>query len=180
MRRWSQLGLMALGTMLALGAFEAPSTAEAQATAELVGGDGMDLHLFRPAVDSKGHLSVNGTDILGHLDFSFGLVLDFGHGILPFDGFENDDTVAAGDARRTTNLIENYATGTLHANLGLITRLVIGIQVPIAFIQGENVTESTWDAMTAALTFRCRPRMSSTPRWPRSKRSACNPTSISP
>ena len=79
MRRWSQLGLMALGTMLALSAFGAPETAEAQPSAELAMPDGMDLHLFRPAVDSKGHLSVNGTDILGHLDFSFGLVLDFGH-----------------------------------------------------------------------------------------------------
>ena len=140
MRRWSQLGLMALGTMLALGALGAPSSAEAQPSAELAMPDGMDLHLFRPAVDSKGHLSVNGTDILGHLDFSFGLVLDFGHGILPFDGFENDDTVAAADAVRTTNIIDNYATGTLHANLGLVNRLVVGLQIPIAFIQGENVT----------------------------------------
>jgi OOP family OmpA-OmpF porin len=139
MRR-SQLALMALGTMLALGAVGAPESAKAQPSAELAQPDGMDLHLFRPAVDSKGHLSVNGTDILGHLDFSFGLVLDFGHGILPFDGFENDESVSATDAVRTTNIIDNYATGTLHANLGLVNRLVVGLQIPIAFIQGENVT----------------------------------------
>ena len=140
MRRWSHVGAWALGTMFALAAAVAASEAEAQPSAELSMPDGMDMHLFRPAVDSKGHLSVNGTDILGHLDFSFGLVLDFGHGILPFDGFINDGTLAAADAERTTNLIENYVTGTLHANLGLVNRLVIGIQVPVGFIQGENVT----------------------------------------
>ena len=140
MRRWSQLGALALGTMLAIGVFGSASRAEAQASAELVTGDGMDLHLFRPAVDSKGHFTVNGTDILGHLDFSFGLVLDFGHGLLPFDGFENDPTVSPANAVRSHNLVDNYATGTLHANLGLVNRLVVGIQVPIAFIQGENIT----------------------------------------
>jgi hypothetical protein len=41
-------------------------------------GDGMDTHLFRPAVDSKGFLSVNGSDILGHQNMSFGMVLDYG------------------------------------------------------------------------------------------------------
>ena len=46
-------------------------------------GDGMDLHLFRPAIDSKGFFSVNGADILGHNDLSLGLVLDYGHGLLP-------------------------------------------------------------------------------------------------
>ncbi|MAQ14814.1 MAG: flagellar motor protein MotB [Sandaracinus sp.] len=139
MRRWIQLATFGLGALLALGAM-APNQAEAQATAELVSGDGMDLHLFRPAVDSKGHLSVNGTDILGHLDFSFGLVLDFGHNLLPYRGFVNDHTTPADEAERTFNLIDNYVTGTLHANLGLFNRFVIGFQVPISFIQGENIT----------------------------------------
>jgi OmpA-OmpF porin, OOP family len=45
-------------------------------------GDGMDTHLFRPAVDSKGFFSVNGSDILAANDFSFGLVMDYGHNIM--------------------------------------------------------------------------------------------------
>ncbi|HVJ22259.1 MAG TPA: hypothetical protein VM686_42930, partial [Polyangiaceae bacterium] len=45
-------------------------------------GDGMDTHLFRPAVDSKGFFSVNGTDIIGKNDYSFGLVLDYGRNIM--------------------------------------------------------------------------------------------------
>ena len=45
-------------------------------------GDGMDTHLFRPALDSKGFFSVNGSDILGANNISFGLVLDYGRNIM--------------------------------------------------------------------------------------------------
>ena len=39
---------------------------------------GFDTHLFRPAMDSKGLFTVNGSDILGANDISFGLVIDYG------------------------------------------------------------------------------------------------------
>ncbi|HMR11433.1 MAG TPA: hypothetical protein PKA88_36890, partial [Polyangiaceae bacterium] len=45
-------------------------------------GEGMDTHLFRPAVDSKGFMAVNGSDILGANDISFGLVLDYRRNIM--------------------------------------------------------------------------------------------------
>src|SRR5216117_3939130 len=45
-------------------------------------GDGLDTHLFRPAVDSKGFFSVNGSDILGAKNLSFGLVLDYGRNLM--------------------------------------------------------------------------------------------------
>ena len=41
-------------------------------------GDGMNAQLFRPAVDTKGHFSVDSTPILPHLAFSLGMILDFG------------------------------------------------------------------------------------------------------
>ncbi|MCB9634875.1 MAG: OmpA family protein [Sandaracinus sp.] len=132
----SSLGWISLGlALLAL----TPGAAEAQRRGELTTG-GLDLHLFRPAIDSKGHLTVNGTDILGHTDFSFGLVLDYGRNILPFRGFENDDAVLAADAERTTHLVENYFTGTLHFNFGIANYVVVGVQLPILFLQGPNVT----------------------------------------
>ena len=37
-------------------------------------GGGLDTHLFRPAMDSKGFFATNGSDILGKGDLSFGLV----------------------------------------------------------------------------------------------------------
>jgi hypothetical protein len=48
---------------------------------------GMDVRMFRPAVDSKGFISLNGTSVLGDRDYSFGLVLDMGVGIFPIGTF---------------------------------------------------------------------------------------------
>jgi len=118
-----------------------PSAAEAQAVgARLEGDRGMDLHLFRPAVDSKGILATNGTDILGHLDFSFGLLLDAGFGILPFQGFVNDATVGDVDAERTNRVVDSFFTGTLQANLGLFNLAVVGVQIPVQVVNGPNQT----------------------------------------
>ncbi len=102
--------------------------------------DGLDLHLYRPSVDSKGHLSVNGSDILGHTDVSFGLVLDYGRDLLPYRGFINDEGAPADDATRIDHLVDNSVSGTLHLNVGLLNHLVIGVQVPIVFMQGPNAT----------------------------------------
>jgi len=108
----------------------------------------MDLHLFRPAVDSKGHLSVNGTDVLPHLGISFGLILDGGFGMLPFDGLLNpeaglpyrrcgDDDVGGLLCGRA---VSAQLTGTLHFNLGLANLMVVGLQVPVVIGAGPNMT----------------------------------------
>src|SRR5262245_59995240 len=57
-------------------------------------GDGMATHLFRPALDSKVFFSVNGSDILGANNVSFGLILDYGRNIMRL----NEDRVACGNA----------------------------------------------------------------------------------
>ncbi len=117
------------------------TTAHAQVnSARLEADRGMDLHLFRPAVDSKGILTVNGTDILGHLDFSFGLVLDGGFGILPYQGFVNDEAVSGAEADRHSHLVDSFFTGTLQANLGLFNWVVVGLQLPIQVVNGPNIT----------------------------------------
>jgi outer membrane protein OmpA-like peptidoglycan-associated protein len=118
----------------------APTSALAQGSATLSNDRGMDLHLFRPAVDSKGILTVNGTDILGHLDFSFGLVLDGGFGILPYEGFVNDPNDLAEDAERTGYVVDSFFTGTLQANLGLFNVAAVGVQIPIQVVNGPNLT----------------------------------------
>src|SRR5688572_30373353 len=77
-RRWFT-GVSA--TALAYAALTISVTAHAQ---ERVAEEdaGMDTHLFRPAVDSKGFFYVNGTDIIGKNDVSFGMVLDWGRNIM--------------------------------------------------------------------------------------------------
>ncbi|MFK7985303.1 MAG: OmpA family protein [Sandaracinaceae bacterium] len=140
-----------MGTALALIAlsFAQPAQAQESSAGRLnVGNGGMDLHLFRPAVDSKGHLSVNGTDVLPHLGISFGLLLDGGFGILPFDGFVNENDVLAADANYCGGrdgllcgrLVDTQLTGLLHFNLGLANLMIVGVQIPVSIASGANVT----------------------------------------
>jgi OmpA-OmpF porin, OOP family len=100
---------------------------------------GMDVHLFRPAVDSKGFIGVDGTSIIGDGDYSFGLVLDMGLGIFPFEGFEHEKGTAVGDASTTDHLVDSAITGTLHFNYGIANTAVVGLQLPIMIINGPNV-----------------------------------------
>src|SRR3954463_14107425 len=80
--RW---GAKTSQTAILLSILGLPSVAAAQASDNRVSGsngDGLDTHLFRPAVDSKGFFSVNGSDILGAKNISFGLVLDYGRNLM--------------------------------------------------------------------------------------------------
>src|SRR5512146_182012 len=80
--RW---GAKTSQTAILLSILGLPAVALAQAKDERApasNADGLDTHLFRPAVDSKGFFSVNGSDILGAGDVSFGLVLDYGRNLL--------------------------------------------------------------------------------------------------
>ena len=101
---------------------------------------GMDLRLFRPAVDSKGLFAVDGTDILGNGDISFGLVLDAGFGLVPFEGFVNDASRTAAQAERTDRLVQHLFTGTLHLNYGISNLAVVGAQLPVQVASGPNTT----------------------------------------
>ena len=93
-------------------------------------GKGVDAHLFRPAVDSKGFFSVNGADILGHKDLSFGLVLDYGHGLLPLN-----------PGHSTDYLVEHALQGTFQFDVGLFNYLVLGMSVPIVVNGGKTATD---------------------------------------
>jgi hypothetical protein len=155
-----------LGALCALGIGTLCAEASAQQTVydtrapEGAGNNGADTHLFRPAVDSKGFLSVNGADILGANDISFGLVLDYGRNLLRTRGDEipkngpNDctpDSNAAGlstgcpatyvnDPTHGTGvpaLIQNSFQGTFGFNYGIANRLVVGLNVPVILMTGD-------------------------------------------
>jgi OmpA-OmpF porin, OOP family len=140
---WSVLALAAI-----LGASALPASAQDGTNAGRLTSGGMDLHLFRPAVDSKGHLSVNGTDILPHLGISFGLILDGGFGILPYDGFVNSSETLAADANYCGGrddilcgrVVDAQLTGMLHFNVGLANLLIVGLQLPVVIGSGPNLT----------------------------------------
>ncbi len=120
-------------------------------------GAGMDTHLFRPAVDSKGFFSVNGTDILGSGDISFGLILDYGRNLLrtrasrvplaadpdPMnpDGTCEDENCMILDGQSGTGvpaLVENSFQGTFGFNYGVANIGVVGISIPVILMTGDH------------------------------------------
>lgn len=119
--------------------FSSIFTSWAQADTPLTAG-GYDLHLFRPAVDSKGQISVNGTEVLGKGNISFGLILDGGWGLIPFESFNIDGSTAPDRAERNKRLVRNTFSGVFHFNYGLTNWLVLGLDVPVYMISGPNVT----------------------------------------
>lgn len=125
---------------LAVAAFSAlagPSgTARAQGNARLTEG-GMDLHLYRPAVDTRGYFSVNGTGIMPHKEFSFGLAMDAGFGLLRYNGFVTDDQAL--EVNRQKRISKQSFTGNFIFNFALIDRLVVGVMLPITFFRGNAV-----------------------------------------
>ncbi len=124
-------------------------------------GDGMDTHLFRPAIDSKGFFSVNGSDILGAGNVSFGLVLDYGHGIMRTrnKGVPNGDTTSLDDLgnpvttsgqcvdQKCTNLatvgtgvpalVQNSFQGTFGASYGIANHGIVGLSIPVNLMTGD-------------------------------------------
>src|SRR6478752_10758840 len=46
----------------------------------------VDLEIFRPAMDSKGFITINSSAVLGQWDFSFGLVTSYARRPLSFQG----------------------------------------------------------------------------------------------
>ncbi|MBP9111552.1 MAG: OmpA family protein [Polyangiaceae bacterium] len=93
-------------------------------------GNGMDTHLFRPAMDSKGFFSQNGSDILGHNDISFGFVIDYANQLMRI---KNDEA-----------LIPHSFQGTLQFNYGLGNLAVVGIDLPVVLLVGDPVNSNGW------------------------------------
>ncbi|MBK9262492.1 MAG: OmpA family protein [Polyangiaceae bacterium] len=93
-------------------------------------GAGADLHLFRPAVDARGFFSVNGASVLPHKAISFGLVLDYGHGLLPLS-----------PGHGTEYMVDHALQGTFNFNYGLFDRLVVGLTAPVVLNWGKSVTD---------------------------------------
>ncbi|MGB8330822.1 MAG: OmpA family protein [Polyangiales bacterium] len=122
---------------LVLGALVLPSRSLADGATLTEGG--MDLHLFRPAVDTRGYFTVNGSEVMPHKEFSFGLVIDAGIGILRYNGFENNPNQAADEASYQSRIAKQGFTGTFIFNFGVIDRLVLGLQLPITFFRGDAV-----------------------------------------
>lgn len=104
--------------------------AEAPERISASNGDGLDTHLFRPAIDSKGFFSVNGADVLGHNDLSIGLTIDYGHNLMPLRPGHGGDV-----------MLRHAFSGTLHLNYGIKNMLVVGISGPVILNSAPGATD---------------------------------------
>jgi outer membrane protein OmpA-like peptidoglycan-associated protein len=88
----------------------------------------LDLRMFRPAVDSKGFVTVNGSAVLGPGDVSFGLVTTWGR-----------DVLLAGDGQSGI-AVHNQLSPTLQAAVGLGRGLELALALPVGITGGTRQT----------------------------------------
>jgi OOP family OmpA-OmpF porin len=147
-RRRSGLWRMAAALAAFTGAlvgFPGSDTALAQTAPRApasLNGDGADTHLFRPAVDSKGFFSVNGSRILGANDLSFGLVLDYGRSLLRVrdEARDPDGDLACTDDINCVGvraLVPDSFQGTFGFNYGIANKAVVGLSIPVVLASGD-------------------------------------------
>jgi OmpA-OmpF porin, OOP family len=97
------------------------------ARAQGVRGDTFDLQLFRPAIDSKGYVTVDGAALLGHLDLSLGLTGTIAHDVLTLRG-----------ANGSSFTVENLLTPQLQLALGLFKWAEVGVTLPLSILYGHR------------------------------------------
>jgi OmpA-OmpF porin, OOP family len=102
-------------------------------------GSGFDTHLFRPAMDSKGFFTTNGSEVLGHNDISFGLVIDYGRNLLRI----------VDEGEKSPQIVNHSFQGTAQFNYGLFNRLVLGLDLPVNLMQGDQVTGANGQVIPA-------------------------------
>jgi OmpA-OmpF porin, OOP family len=107
------------------------------ASAQEAGGN-VPLDTFKPAMDSRGYLTVNASQTLGHKELSFGLgALDWGYKML---GLGDPDACSAGSGAPCYR-IDNMVTATLIAAFGLRfgpAELELGASVPFVIMGGDR------------------------------------------
>jgi outer membrane protein OmpA-like peptidoglycan-associated protein len=101
-----------------------PAVAAAQPAGNL------PIDTFRPAIDSRGYLTINASQPLGHGELSFGLgALSWGRGLLALEAGDNHYSV------------DNVVTATLGAAMGLRLgplELELGASLPLSILSGDR------------------------------------------
>ena len=98
------------------------------AQAQNLPGNAFSLQVFRPALDSKGYVTVDATELLGHLDFSLGLVSSFAHNVLQLTRGSSVNRFA----------VEELLTPQLQAALGLFKWAEVGVSLPVHILFGSR------------------------------------------
>ncbi|HET6279495.1 MAG TPA: OmpA family protein [Polyangia bacterium] len=98
----------------------------------------IDLQMFRPAMDSKGFITLNSSGVLGRGDFSFGLVTTYSRRPLHFDG----DMMLGNPAQKNQFGINHLVTPSLQGAVGLAkwaqVGLELGVVIPMSVLSGSG------------------------------------------
>jgi OmpA-OmpF porin, OOP family len=114
--------LLALSVVLTTTALS-PRDARAQD----VGDNTFNLQLFRPAVDSKGYITVNASQILGHLDFSLALIGNYARHVMVMTGPGN-----------TRFDVTDFFSPQIQAAIGFFKWVELGVSLPVHIMAGRR------------------------------------------
>jgi len=124
-----------------LAAVLAASTGIASSAQAQLANAPIDLQIFRPAMDSKGFITLNSSGVLGQLDFSFGLVTSYARNPLVFNGTQ----MFGGQTNRFA--VENLVSPSLQGAIGLLKMQHLGIELglvlPMAVLSGHGQPANT-------------------------------------
>jgi outer membrane protein OmpA-like peptidoglycan-associated protein len=109
----------------------------------------LDLQIFHPAVDSKGYITLNASQILGQFDVSFGLVTNWGREVLSLSANVPDPS-RPGMTVPSQFVVQNILTPQLQAAIGLYKNrqhgfgleLGIGLPLTITGITGSPIYDT--------------------------------------
>src|SRR5262245_26177763 len=106
------------------------------------------LDTFKPAMDSRGYLTVNASQVLGHKELSFGLgALDWGWRTL---GFGDPNACDAGSGSPCYQ-VQNMVTATIIGAFGLKAgpaELELGVSLPFVIMGGDRGPNNLGDPGT--------------------------------
>jgi outer membrane protein OmpA-like peptidoglycan-associated protein len=113
----------------ALAASASPALAQSD-------GESIDLNAFRPAMDSRGYVTLNASQVLGHKEVSFGLVTTWRRGLVKLESGGNEFSV------------DNIITPTLLGAFGIKSgplELELGLSIPFQLVNGDRGPDFTGD-----------------------------------
>ena len=135
-------GLVKAAMMVAAAAAGLAASVPAPVHAQLANAP-VDLEIFRPAMDSKGFITINSSAVLGQFDLSFGLVTSYARRPLVLNGNETFGTPPLANSF----VVENLVRPSLQAAIGFTSLphlgIELGIILPMGVVSGKSIPTST-------------------------------------
>jgi len=116
--------------LLLIATFVVAALAPSMGTARAQSAGNTALDTFHFAMDSRGYLTLNASQVLGHKEFSFGIVTDWGRKLLQFESDSGD-----------TFTVENMITPTFVFAIGFKlgpAEIELGASVPFGIMSGNR------------------------------------------